>query len=229
MLFAISNKKFPQKLTHSGVLEFTAPEGTCYLPYWMMQLLLLNESDFVEISSATLPKGSYLKLQPQSSTFLEISNPKAVLENRLRNFSAMTTGDMIRIEYNKIYYDIAVIEVKPQNPSGAISIVEADINLEFAPPLDYVEKSSPSIPQDIPKSISKWEKQEDEEDPSKFRPFSGTGYSLKSPSGKSNNGFNTISSSPSYKTKKEDSDSDEDDNSTKKSFQPFQGTGNRLK
>lgn len=29
--------------THCGVLEFSAAEGSCYLPYWMMQNLLLEE------------------------------------------------------------------------------------------------------------------------------------------------------------------------------------------
>lgn len=31
------------KKTHCGVLEFSAAEGTCYLPFWMMQNLLLEE------------------------------------------------------------------------------------------------------------------------------------------------------------------------------------------
>jgi ubiquitin fusion degradation protein 1 len=77
----------------------------------MMQLLLIEESSFIHVKSATLPKGSYVKLQPQSSTFLDISNPKAVLETRLRNFSTMTVGDVIKIEYNKNWYYISVVEI----------------------------------------------------------------------------------------------------------------------
>jgi ubiquitin fusion degradation protein 1 len=44
----------------------------------MMQLLLIEEGGFITIKSATLQKGNYVKLQPQTSTFLDISNPKAV-------------------------------------------------------------------------------------------------------------------------------------------------------
>ena len=44
----------------------------------MMQNLLLQEGDLLELQSATLPKGSYVKLQPHTSDFLDISNPKAV-------------------------------------------------------------------------------------------------------------------------------------------------------
>jgi ubiquitin fusion degradation protein 1 len=44
----------------------------------MMQNLLLSEGDLVRLKSATLPKGTYVKLQPHTSDFLDISNPKAV-------------------------------------------------------------------------------------------------------------------------------------------------------
>ena len=40
MLFELKNG---EKRTHCGVLEFTAPEGHCYLPFWMMQNLMLEE------------------------------------------------------------------------------------------------------------------------------------------------------------------------------------------
>ena len=43
-----------------------------------MQNLLLQEGDIVKFKSASLPKGSFVKLRPQSKDFLDISNPKAV-------------------------------------------------------------------------------------------------------------------------------------------------------
>ena len=33
--------------THCGVLEFTATEGCCFMPHWIMQNLLLAEGDIV--------------------------------------------------------------------------------------------------------------------------------------------------------------------------------------
>jgi ubiquitin fusion degradation protein 1 len=44
----------------------------------MMQNLLLQEGDIVKLKSTSLPKGTYVKLRPQSKDFLDISNPKAV-------------------------------------------------------------------------------------------------------------------------------------------------------
>ena len=58
----------------------------------MMQNLLIDEGDFLDIESASLPVATFSKFQPQSTDFLDISNPKAVLENALRNFACLTTG-----------------------------------------------------------------------------------------------------------------------------------------
>jgi ubiquitin fusion degradation protein 1 len=135
MLFQVENRRDDRR-THCGVLEFIADEGMIYMPYWMMQNLLLTEGDIVSLRSATLSKGSFVKLQPHSSDFLDISNPRAVLETTLRNFSCLTVGDTIPIHYNNKSYFIDIIEAKPAN---AISVIETDCNVDFAPPLDYKE------------------------------------------------------------------------------------------
>lgn len=54
-----------------------------------------------------------------------------------RNFSTLTQGDIIAISYNKKIYDILVMEIKP--PGKGISILETDLEVDFAAPLGYVE------------------------------------------------------------------------------------------
>ena len=66
------------KLTHCGVMEFTAEEGKVYVPHWMMGNLLLQEGEMVTLKSVQLPKGRFVKFRPHSKDFLEISNPRAV-------------------------------------------------------------------------------------------------------------------------------------------------------
>lgn len=118
----------------------------------------------------------------------------------------MTRGDVIKIEYNKKNYYLSIIETKPGN---AISIIETDIELDFAPPLDYVEpvKGNTHIlimiiqylhiycyilcpyfvciesKQEVKpedKSTSKMDiDEEDEASKTRFRAFSGSGHSLK--------------------------------------------------
>ena len=80
MMFEIANPRNVASRMHCGVLEFIAQEGMVYLPYWMMENMRLNEGDIVHLRSATLQKGRYVKLQPQTTDFIKISNPKAVLE-----------------------------------------------------------------------------------------------------------------------------------------------------
>lgn len=145
MLFKLSARG--GRHTHCGVQEFVAEEGHSNLPYWLMQNLLVSEGSMISISNVNLPKGTFVKFQPQSSDFLNIANPKAVLEAKLRNFTCLTKGDTIPISYNdKVYH----IDVKEVAPGDAISIIETDVNVEFEAPPDYVEPQAPPPQQQPP-------------------------------------------------------------------------------
>lgn len=135
MLFELSNDA-AKKQTHSGVLEFVAEEGRVYLPQWMMNTLEINPGMLLKVSNCDLPLGSFVKIEPQSVDFLEILDPKAVLENVLRNFSTLSVDDVIEINYNDTIYGIRVLEAKPAN---GICVVETDLETDFAPPVGYVE------------------------------------------------------------------------------------------
>lgn len=143
MQFEISNPNVPDpedprkcKSTHCGVLEFSAEEGRAYVPNWIMQNLLLPSGGLLKIKNVNMRKGTYVKLQPQKAEFTELTNPRVVLEKALRNFSCLTQGDEIMIMHGDKEYYLGVVEVKPGN---AISIIETDVNLDFAPPKD-IEK-----------------------------------------------------------------------------------------
>ncbi|CAJ0761279.1 23156_t:CDS:10 [Entrophospora sp. SA101] len=140
MLFRLHNKKI-NKHSHAGVLEFIAPEGHVYLPQWLMETLSLETGDLVDIKNATLPLGKFVKIQPQTENFLDITDQKAVLENAFRNFSTLTQEDYIQIYYNKKTYKIKVLEVKSEDgKANGISILETDLEVDFAPPPGYKEK-----------------------------------------------------------------------------------------
>ncbi|KAI8089300.1 ubiquitin fusion degradation protein UFD1-domain-containing protein [Halteromyces radiatus] len=178
MLFRLINAS-QNKHTHAGVLEFIAEEGRAYLPQWMMQTLGLEPGQLLEVKNTTLPLGSFVKIQPQSTDFLDISDPKAVLENALRNFSTLTLGDTIQINYNDKIYEIKVLDVKPHFEDHAgISIVETDLEVDFAPPVGYVEPSR-SVP--APSSMSQMVLDEQTTTSGKpgFTAFHGSGQSLR--------------------------------------------------
>lgn len=104
-----------------------------------MQTLLLEPGDLLQIKSTDLPSGSFIKLQAQSTSFLDISDPKAVLENAFRNFSCLTKGDVFTFNYNDQVYEMAVLETKPETDKKAISVLETDLEVDFAAPVGYEE------------------------------------------------------------------------------------------
>lgn len=99
-----------------------------------MENLLIEENEFLRIERTSLPVATYCKFQPLTVDFLDITNPKVVLERALRYFSCLTSGDLIAIRYNDRRYELCVLETKPAN---AVTIVECDMSVEFAAPVGY--------------------------------------------------------------------------------------------
>ncbi|XP_019759118.1 ubiquitin fusion degradation protein 1 homolog isoform X2 [Dendroctonus ponderosae] len=235
MLFKLTNKKSKRE-THSGVLEFVADEGKIYLPLWMMHNMNLDEGDLVQIESVSLPVGTFSRFQPLSSDFLDITNPTAVLENCLRSFACLTKGDIIAVQYNQKVYELLVLETKP---GDAISIIECDMNVEFAAPVGYQE---PEVP-----------KKRDEEmvldpsdlmpEPSGFVAFKGAGNRLDGKKRKDSSSADQGASKPVYVRGIPDYDYQigtlrfirqtakpkNNENPENDEFKPFSGTGFSLR
>jgi len=128
-----------------------------------MYHLLLEEGDEIHVESIQmLPSATYVRFEPQSKTFLDITNPKAVLEKVLRNFSCLTKGDLISINYLNRNYELFVLELKPSN---VVSIIECDMEVDFAPPIGYVE------PKTLPTTITTVNEQQLYKNPTTFMPF----------------------------------------------------------
>jgi ubiquitin fusion degradation protein 1 len=105
----------------------------------MMETLQLDVGDMIQVKTTSLELAKLVKLQPQSVNFLEITDPRAVLEKAFRNFAALTKGDVFNFEYNDEIYDVAVLDVKPETDKMGVSMIETDVSVEFAPPVGYVE------------------------------------------------------------------------------------------
>lgn len=132
--------------THAGALEFVAEEGRAYLPQWMMVTLQLDVGDMIQIKTTSLELAKLVKLQPQSVRFLEIADPRAVLEAAFRNFAALTKGDVFTFEYAGEPFDVAVLDVKPETPKMGVCMIETDVSVDFAPPVGYVEPTATAGP-----------------------------------------------------------------------------------
>ncbi|CAI9766599.1 unnamed protein product [Fraxinus pennsylvanica] len=138
--------------------------GCIVVPDWMMENSNIQEGELVEVASVVLPTGNYMKLQPHTTKFIELSNPKPVLGNNLSSFSCLSKGDTIMITHNDQKFYINILEMKP---GPAICLIGMDCEADFAAPLDCKEPAKPE----------KVEEMEIEE-LLKFRPFVGKGRCL---------------------------------------------------
>ena len=82
----------------------------------------------MNIRNTSLSKATYVKFKPQSVDFLDVSNPRVVLERALRKFTCLTVGDIIQINHAESVYRLKVIDLKPQS---AVSIVETDCEVDL--------------------------------------------------------------------------------------------------
>ncbi|KAF5481025.1 hypothetical protein F2P56_001720 [Juglans regia] len=117
--------------THSGVLEFTADEGSVALPPHVWHNLFPGETQktsLIEVRYVWLPKGTYAKLQPERIGFSDLPNHKAILETSLRQHATLSQGDILTVNYGELAYKLQVLELKP---SSSISVLETDIEVDI--------------------------------------------------------------------------------------------------
>lgn len=159
-----------------------------------METLDLKSGDFIQISNTRLPSGKLIKIQPQSPDFLEITDPRAVLEFTLRQFTTLSPNDCFWINYADRIFKVKVLETEP-DPTG-ILVIETDLNVDFAPPVGYVEpdyksatKGATSVNQ---KSIANSIGQYGISPKLSSGPFNGIGQSLRS----SSSGIKSPASTP---------------------------------
>ncbi|KAJ3437015.1 ubiquitin fusion degradaton protein [Anaeramoeba flamelloides] len=236
------------KQTHVGVLEFSSIEGHVILPSWLMRSLDLVEEDFVFVTSVQLPQITFLKLQPTlEEFFLKVSDPKVILEKKLREFSCLSQGDFIEILYNDKVYSLLVLETQP---AKAVNIIETDCNLDFVPAMDSKNNNETAttkntdklnsiqkLNQNLIESESSSESESDSENSDtedslknnkpKFIPFSSSGNRIngKKARNQKEEKRQNNNQKPNTNSKKGNENNKEND---KNLFIPFSGQGARL-
>jgi len=141
MMFSIQNTILGNS-SNVGVLEFTALPGTCIVPTWLFEVLNLDEGVEVHLQLLLdIPKGRFVRIQPFKTEFIDLPDPRAILERQLTSFVCLTEGDQISIKVIDKFYQFNILEVKPKGSHNCVCLIEADIEVEFAQPLDYEETS----------------------------------------------------------------------------------------
>ena len=124
--------------THGSLLEFTAEEGTCYLPFNMFDRLCLEEGQKVNIRALKIAPGTFIKIQPHKTEFMNNPQAKSILKYNLNtNYFCVTEGDTISVKLGDEYYKLDILECKPNK--GIRIINSSNLIIDFAPPKDYKE------------------------------------------------------------------------------------------
>ena len=106
----------------------------------------------ITVKNVSLSKASFVKFRAQSMDFVEVSNPRALLEVSLRKFTCLTVGDTICIPYHdKRFY----LDVREVQPNGAASIIETDCNVDFEEPLGYQDSKYAQYERDKKETAAK--------------------------------------------------------------------------
>eukprot|EP01102_Stenamoeba_stenopodia_P007080 TRINITY_DN1979_c0_g1_i2.p2 TRINITY_DN1979_c0_g1~~TRINITY_DN1979_c0_g1_i2.p2 ORF type:complete len:657 (-),score=59.90 TRINITY_DN1979_c0_g1_i2:2794-4764(-) len=128
------------KVTHAGVLEFVAEEGTVQLPKKSIASLGLVSGSFsqINVKYVRLPKGTYAKLkvhpsnESRPSFLLQEENQSqlhALLELALRTeYATLTIGDVLPIATSSENLKVEVLALRP---AKAVSILETEMEVDI--------------------------------------------------------------------------------------------------
>jgi len=120
-----------EEATCSGVLEFTAREGSAELPPHVWNNLFRSDTPdvpLIEVKYVSLPKGTYAKLKPEGAGFSDLPNHRAVLETALRNHATLSENDIVVVNYGLLQYKLKVLELKP---ASSVSVLETDVEVDI--------------------------------------------------------------------------------------------------
>lgn len=164
--FKISVKPSPhraetlEKHVYAAVLEFTAERGIVVLPDWMADHLGLppasfssaSRTTFVELQTCNLGGANRIKLQPHSSKFISLSDPREILERQLCNYPVLTAGTSIIVRHAMTDFFIRIISLLDHRGEEVEAVLSAradlkatEVKVEFEPPMDALENEEEEV------------------------------------------------------------------------------------
>mmetsp|Transcript_10221 Transcript_10221/g.10294 ORF Transcript_10221/g.10294 Transcript_10221/m.10294 type:complete len:429 (-) Transcript_10221:330-1616(-) len=135
LIFRIHVEGVNKKITHCGVREFTATEGTIGLPSKVIDSLYLESQSLdslkIIVKYVRLPKISYVKLQPKQHQFSNVGPVKLVLEENLQKHTTLSIDDIVTVWYRGKSYSMRVVEIRPE-PYGTLLETDVEVDLEVS-------------------------------------------------------------------------------------------------
>eukprot|EP00736_Rhodelphis_marinus_P001729 Rmarinus@m.2107 len=125
------------RITHAGVLEFTAPANSIELPSKVAACLGVKEEEElpVTIKFVRLQKGKMVRFRARSPAFLQLPQQKSLLEATLRSaHRTLTLGDVVSVRHGCDWYALDVVAAEPESWGGGISLIDTDLSVDIEPP-----------------------------------------------------------------------------------------------
>ena len=114
-----------------GVKEFTNNFGCIEIPMWISENI--NE-DYIHVSLLrNVPKGDYVKIEPQSKEFFKIQDNDKILEKELAEYCLLSIDQIIPIKIFDEIYTFKIIEIKSKDniDCDVVDIININLNVDF--------------------------------------------------------------------------------------------------
>ena len=149
LCFELSCSVKPDNITHCGVREFSAEDGTVGLPIKVIHSLFgnhlatINDIGVIDLHYRKLNKIKSAKFAPHSNEFFTLykHNIKHVLEENLKLHTCLSLGDILSVWYRGKSFFVTVTELLPENYG---TLIDTDVEIDFTDYETHISSSSSS-------------------------------------------------------------------------------------
>jgi hypothetical protein len=119
-------KSESKELVYVGVKEFISTDDCVEVPCWLSEQLQTDYANITLIKN--IPKGEYIKIEPQEEDFFSLPDNDKLVEYELSKYCLLQLNQIIPLQiFNKVY-KFKIIEIKDHD---LIDIINIDLNVDF--------------------------------------------------------------------------------------------------
>lgn len=119
-------KSESKELVYVGVKEFISTDDCVEVPCWLSEHLQTDYANITLIKN--IPKGEYIKIEPQEEEFFSLPDNDKLVEYELSKYCLLQLNQIIPLQIFDKVYKFKIIEIKDHD---IIDIVNIDLNVDF--------------------------------------------------------------------------------------------------
>jgi len=119
-------KSESKELVYVGVKEFISTDDCVEVPCWLSEQLQTDYANITLIKN--IPKGEYIKIEPQEEEFFSLPDNDKLVEYELSKYCLLQLNQIIPLQIFDKVYKFKIIEIKDHD---LIDIINIDLNVDF--------------------------------------------------------------------------------------------------